>query len=172
VKKTKNQIAWETMRKKKEFAGSDVMSSRKDATIAGYLNALERAGYLVQTSPAKSQYDREYKLVLDTGEKCPVYQTSRRRGDNLYPAMVKDRNISRDVFLEGRNVEVKSKKEAEFLDFIEKNKSFTYHQALQLFSSDKIKGGYNYTLFHYYLEKFKKEKIIEEVEKHKYSYIQ
>jgi len=168
MKKTKNQLAWEIMRKNKDFFGSDIMASKKDATMGGYLNALERAGYISQTSMAKSPYDRRYKLILNTGEMSPIYQTSRKRGDNLYPAMVKDRNITRDIFLDGKKVEMKSKKEMEFLGFIKKEESFTYQKALQLFKNEEHEKGYDYNLLHYYLEKFKKNEILKEVEKHRY----
>ena len=166
---SKPQKAWETMRNKKAFLGSDIMASKKDNALLYYLNAIERVGYIKQVESAKHSFDRKYLLVRDTGEKAPIYQTSRTRNGTKVPAMVKDKNISKEYFLEDfPPIKKVNLLEEKFLSFIKEREDFTYDEALPLFEDETHPKGYKYSLFHYYLSKFLEKEIIFEKSKHFY----
>jgi len=169
IVKSKPQKAWETIQNKKTFSGSDIMASKKDNAMLYYLNALERVGYIEQIESAKHSFDRKYLLVRDTGVLSPVYQTSKTRNRTKAPAMVKDKNISKEYFLEDYPpIKRVNLLEEEFLSFIKKKKDFTYDEALLLFQDETHPKGYKYSLFHYYLGKFLENGDIVEVSHHLY----
>ena len=127
----------------------DVLRNDKDTTVMNYIHALEKAEYIVQTSPSIYPKEREYMLILDTGALPPIFRTSRKG----LPALVKDRNIDRTVDITGRHVECRNALLEKIQQFVKEQGKIDYDSIKERFFKDvTMPKGYNYTLLDYYIK--------------------